>query len=584
MSAMASLTKKGGRRRWAGGLGMVALLAGILTGCASHAGASSATSTSSRVVRGGTAVVALPPLIAIDWYLPFNPIGYNNLYDHWFESAMYKSLFHIGPNAQIDYARSIASRITWNASGTLYTVKMNPKWHWSNGLPVTADDVLFTWHLIQASTLPNAPAPWPYTNVGSGGIPNLVRKVTVVNPYEFTVSLNSPVDQLWFLYNGLADFTPLPEQAWNKYPSNPLKDLEYLTAKATSLTFFEHTLIDGPFRVSRVVPNQAWTLTANPSYDGHKPYLHELVFAYETNNSNEVDQLKTGLVDVGYLPFSMAALQSQLPNDRLVKVFGYTETKTALDFKNPTVGAILRELPVRQALQLGIDQAAIIATIYHGDGVVGVGPVPSHPAMFLAPRLRHPLYSYDPAKGRHILEANGWHMVNGVMQNSRGQKLEFTMQYVAGSNSETALVQLLKQDWGQEGIEVNLEALPFATIIHNKRVPAKWEIQTGTGWDYGGSYPTGGGQYAPDGPFNSGGYVNSTATQLIDATHSPHSSLAGAQQALDRYQVYIAEQLPALWMPTPDELMEVKSSVHGVVRTTNAYTQALSPQYWWVSP
>lgn len=566
---------RSGRHSWLGLVGSAGLMAAMLSGCgtSSHAAQSP--------VRGGTAVVALGPLVTLDWYLPFNPVGYNSLYDHWLSSAMYKSLFHVGPSGKIDYSRSIASAITWNSAGTVFTVRMHRKWRWSDGTPVTASDVLFTWHLIQEASASNAPAPWPYTNAGSGGIPNLISRVQTVNAHEFTVTLNRPVDQLWFLYNGLADFIPLPAQAWNKYPSSPAQELNYLSHAATSVAFFQHTPIDGPFRLSSAVPNQSWTLTRNPAYDGHKASLQKLIFAYETSNVNEVDQLKTGTVQIGYLPFSMAALQKQLPKDKLAVGQSFSVYKTVLNFRNPTVGPLLQQMSVREALQMGIDQQAIIQTLYHGYGVTGTGPVPTHPPTFLAPQLKTAPYPYDPTKGRRLLEAHGWHLVNGVMQNARGQSLRFTMQYRAGSNSETALVQLLKQDWQREGIQVSLQPLPFATIIHNKRVPSKWELQTGLGWDYGGSYPTGGGQFGPHGPFNSAGYQSATASQLIAATHRPHRTAAGAQAALDQYQVYIADHLPVLWMPAPDQLMEVATTMHGVTSSTNNFTGAISPQYWW---
>ncbi|MHB1684230.1 MAG: peptide ABC transporter substrate-binding protein [Bacilli bacterium] len=548
----------------------------------SHQGAAPSTVSAAApaVHRGGTIVDALGPLVDINWYLPLRPVAYNSLYDAWAASLMYKGLFHVGPNAKIDYARSIASSVRWNPQGTVYTVTLNPKWHWSNGSPVTASDVAFTWKLIQAASASNAPAPWPYAGADTGGVPTDIKSFTVLNPHAFQVVLKAPVNQMWFLYNGLADFMPLPELAWNKYPKNIDQELSYLAANGNNASFFK--VIDGPFRLVSAVQNQSWTFVPNYRYDGHKPSINQFVFMGETSDTAEVNALKTGTVQVGYLPSYMYSSRGQLTNDRLFTNYSFTIDRSVLNFKSPTVGAILRQLPVREALQMGIDQYGIIKDLYNGLGVPGTGPVPLHPSTFVAPSLKSPLYAFNPAAGKKLLEKNGWHEANGVMVNSHGQSLSFNVQYPAGNTTTQAMVQLLQQDWANEGIQVKLSPVPFASMLQYHHQPTKWDIQTGLGWSYGGSYPTGGGMYSSTGGYNFYGYRNATIDKLIAATHQPHATAAQSQQALNAYQLFAARQLPNLWMPVPMGLGEVAKNVHGVVRSSNPFTNALSPQYWWV--
>ncbi|SMC03885.1 peptide/nickel transport system substrate-binding protein [Sulfobacillus thermosulfidooxidans DSM 9293] len=544
--------------------------------------AASATTTALKPVKGGTIIQALGPLVSINWYLPLRPVAYNSLYDAWAASLMYKGLFHIAPNGKIDFSRSIASSITWNKSGTVYTVKMNPKWHWSDGTPVTANDVAFTWKLIQAASAPNAPAPWPYAGADSGGVPQLIKSFRVLNSHEFQITLTQPVNQMWFEYDGLSDFMPLPEQAWNRYPNNVDQELSYLASNGTNVNFFK--VVDGPFRLTNAIQNVSWTFTPNAHYDGHKPYINKFVLAYETSETSEVNGLQTGTVQVGYLPLSMYDKRNELTNDTLVPSYGYSIARTILNFRSPSVGSILRQLPVRQAMQMGIDQQAIIDALYNGMGVPGTGPVPLHPKTFLAPQLIHPLYNYNIPAAIHLLEKNGWHMVNGVMTNNKGQKLEFNVEYDAGSSTTLAMVQILQQDWAKEGIKVSLTPLPFATMLQYQHQPTKWEIQTGLGWSYGGSYPTGGGMYETNGGYNFYGYSNPTMNTLIAATHAPQPSAAASQKALDAYELFAAKHLPNLWMPVPEGLSEVAKNVHGVRSSANHFTDSISPQYWWISP
>lgn len=550
-----------------------------LTGCStSNSSPANSTQVSNN---GGTIVQALGPLIAVNWYLPLRPVAYNSLYDAWAASLMYKGLFHIDSNGKIDFSRSIASSISWNPQGTVYTVKLNPKWHWSNGDPVTASDVQFTWNLIKAASAPTAPRPWPYAGAGSGGIPNLIQSFTVLGTQEFQVQLTKPVNQLWFEYNGLSDFIPLPEKAWNKYPNDVNQELSYLAANGNNVSFFK--VIDGPFFLQSATQNVGWTFVPNHQYDGHKASISRFILAYQTSDTAEVNALQTGTVQVGYLPMSMYGSRSQLTSDRLVPSYSFSIDRTILNFKSPTVGSALKQLPVREALQRGIDQPSIIKDLYNGLGIPGTGAVPLHPSTFLAPQLTAPLVQFDPSAGKKLLEQNGWHEVGGAMTNAQGQKLSFTVQYPAGNTSTLAMVQLLQQDWASEGIQINLQPLPFATMLHYHHQPTKWDIQTGLGWSFGGTYPTGGGMYASTGGYNFYGYADPTMDQLITNTHNPQPSSTAAQQALDAYELYAARQLPNLWMPVPESLTEIASNVHGVSQYTNSFTNGISPQYWTVS-
>ncbi|QQE78239.1 peptide ABC transporter substrate-binding protein [Alicyclobacillus sp. SO9] len=574
------------------GIFMGIVLVGSLSGCGSkthtasaantsNANASTSSSSSSTSSHGGTVVQALGPLVSINWYLPLRPVAYNSLYDAWAASLMYKGLFHLNASGKIDYSRSIASNVSWNSKGTVYTVKMNPKWKWSNGTPVTASDVAFTWNLIKAASAPTAPRPWPYAGAGSGGIPAMIQGFKVLGTHEFQVTLKKPVNQLWFEYNGLSDFTPLPKAAWDKYPTNLNKELSYLASNGNNASFFK--VIDGPFILKSAKRNVAWTFVPNPKYDGHKASISRFVLAYETSNSAEVNALKTGTVQVGYLPLSMYSSRKQLTQDKFVETKRFVIDRTMLNFKSPTVGSAMKQLAVRKALQMGIDQKSIIKDIYDGLGTPGTGPIPLNPATFLDPKLKTPVYQFNPAAGKKLLQQNGWHEVGGVMQNSKGVKLSFNVQYPAGNTSTQAMAQLLQQDWGKEGIQIKLQPLPFATMLHYHHSPAKWDIQTGLGWSYGGTYPTGGGMFSSTGGYNFYGYSDPKMNQLVNQTHQPHATTAESQKALDAYQMYAAQQLPNLWMPVPDALTEVSKNVHGAVKYGNTFTNQISPQYWTVS-
>lgn len=560
------------------GVGAAVLLAA--TACAPTS-ATPKTNTATGLTRpqsGGTVVDALGPLTSMNWYLPLMPDAYNITTNATAQSLQYLGLYVMGSNGVPDYARSVASAITANHAGTVYTVKMNPKWHWSNGLPVTAADVQFEWHMIQAASAPTAPAPWPWAGAGPTGLATVVTSFTVVNAHEFRVTTAHAVNQSWFV-GQLGGLLPFPKGSWDRYPGHHAKELAYLTANGSNPHFF--SVIDGPFRLIKAVPEQSWTFEPNSHYDGHRPYLHRLVFQYETTDTAELSGLQTGSIQVGYLPGTSYAIRHTLTLDRFVAQPNPATAAVSLDFKNPQVGSILKQLPVRQAMEMGIDQPAILRAIYNGLGVEGVGPAVSM-SPYLDPQLKKPVYPFNITGGVHLLEANGWHLVHGVMTNAAGEKLQFTMHYTAGIGSTLALAQILSQDWAREGIKVSLRALPFPTMHRDRLHPSKWEVSVGGLATGGGTaYTIRNANFETKGPLNPEGYSNQTLDRLMTTALNPLSKQASLR-ANYAYQAFVAHHLPVLWLPVGDTYQEIAKTVHGVLSSSIKGSYAIYPQYWWV--
>src|SRR5579875_1703837 len=72
-------------------------------------------------------------------------------------SQMYAPLLFFNKKDEIDYSQSVASGITVSHDDTVYTINLHPWWKWSNGTPVTAQDVVYAWDIIYASAQKNAP-------------------------------------------------------------------------------------------------------------------------------------------------------------------------------------------------------------------------------------------------------------------------------------------------------------------------------------------------------------------------------------------------------------------------------------------
>lgn len=545
-------------------------------------------------VPGATVVVAEAPQTPPSWFFPvINATDFTEL-NVQMEFLMYRPLIYLTKNNRVDYARSLASHITVNPQGSTYVITLGNRYRWSNGRPVTAQDVVFTVNLMKAASQPNAP--WVFGGLGSGGMPDDWQSVTAQGAHTVVVHLAHPANPVWFIHNGLSQVFPVPQSVWDKYPENMNKELQMILAAGNTPTNPLYHVIDGPFKFLKWQPNEYWAFVPNPHFGGHKASIAHLIFQYEASSSAQFVGLRNGTISVGYLPPSMWNARKDLTHDVLSSSYLFAMNYIApnLNPKAPgSIGAAFSHLYVRQALEMGIDQKGIIQALYHGEGVATDGPIPPKPATaFYDPSLETPVYPFDPSRGKALLKEHGWRLVNGVMSKG-GQSLKLTMLYASGSVTETDLMQVLKSDWAREGIQVSLQSMPLNQVFGevSQSDPTRWQMGywgTGLAYQYN-YYPTGGSMFATGGAYNDSGYTNLKANQLIHETYLPGTT-AQIQERMDAYQEFVAHQLPVLWMPWfPSGYARViglnvhARTVHGTVKYFNPVTDYLYANYWTVS-
>ncbi|MCI0184223.1 peptide ABC transporter substrate-binding protein [Sulfoacidibacillus ferrooxidans] len=567
----------------------VGLLIG-LSGCGTQANNSSAVShlNPGPETSGGTLTYALPPQTNLTWFLPMISVSSDSNYNIEVTEQMYKPLLWINNKYQIDWKSSLASKITYNSNGTIYHIYLNPKWHWSNGQPVTSRDVLFSWDVIQAASSPNAPSPWPFVGEGTGDIPTGFQSVVANGLYEVTVTLKHPANQQWFIYNGLTQITPLPASVLDIH-KNIVNEIKYLGDNATNPLF--NQVVDGPFQMVSATPNQEWVMVPNAHYDGHKSIVKKLIFTYEGSSASEFAGLKTGSINYGYLDLGQYGSRQALTEigDTITPEYTLGVYYTDLNmFPGSSTKSIFDKLYVRQAMQMGIDNPIIDQTIYHGFAPPEDGPIPSNPlTKFYSPSLKNNPYPYNPSKGKKLLEEHGWHEVNGIMTKGN-QQLKFQMLYVSGTLAAEDQAILMTYDFAQEGIDVTLKPVPFSTFISitsNPKSPNQWQMGTGLEWTYNGPgfYPSGGELFATGAP-SGYGYSNPMEDALIRATHLPYATTSATMQHFYAYENFTAKQVPFLWGTNVATLAVHAQNLHDSIKYANAAVGFPQIQYWWISP
>jgi len=566
--------------RWAALVGSaVAALALVLTACGSAPAATTGTHPSRITLVGG---IQTEP----NWWFAYTDLQTCST-SNFGIGLLYHPLLYISPHDTIDYSRSIASGIDTARDDTVFTIHLKPNWKWSNGTPVTASDVLFSWDILKNTSYPSSV--WQNCGAGVGGIPNLWKSVTAPNPNTVVITATQPVNPLWFEINGIAQLSPVPKAVWDRYPNDMTKELKFIESVANEPFSKWFKVTDGPYKLVKLVNDEYWVFQANPNYSGHKPQIKTIQFDYETGDSGVYLALRKSVLAQADLPPEYASAQNVLKKTyRVVPqgyAFGINYIQLNMSSQAPGgIGPVFADLAVRKALQMGIDQAQIVSKIYNGYAHTEYGPIPPEPPTPYYDANAVYKWPYDPQAGLKLLESDGWKMGPDHVLVKNGQQLAFTLIYMSGTVTDTNLVQLLQQDWAKEGIKVTLRSMPFNQVIAltPKQYQAEW---WGAGWYYGPDfYPTGKELYGTGGLYTPPGYSNAHTDALIAATHAPGTP-AQEQQRMDVYQAWISRQLPVLWLPeyigvgTPSAYQAIAPYLQGVVKYYNPIGGA-SYNYW----
>ncbi|MEJ2630447.1 MAG: peptide ABC transporter substrate-binding protein [Acidihalobacter sp.] len=513
--------------------------------------------------HGGTIVtvpgVGLGPPAAING---FNYLLTSSEYDFQAENIMYQPLLWIDGHQQVDWKQSIASGIKIGPDHRTYTITLSKKWHWSDGKPVTAQDVAYTYRMIVklGSKFPN---------YGTGGIPTDVATVKVLGPYRLEIVTKQPVNADWFELNGISLLTPLPAHAWSAYSVKQLYD------KLTNVGFFK--VVDGPFKLQTFETGRYASFVPNPRYSGNtKPYIDKLVIRFLSTPQAVFSALRTGEIQIGNLPYQLYPARRQLASLHTTITapswgFGYV----GFNFSNPSI-AYLRDARVRQAIMHALDQKLMIKVLYYGHGAPDFGPVPPVPATFLSPAAKQLRQqgAYDPALSKKLLKEAGWKPGPDGYLVKNGHRLSFTTYVPPGSTREPTLIKAML---AKVGIDMHISEKPFNQIIAQTSDPANHTWQSiYLAWTLS-SYPSGETIWNCGGAFNAYHYCNKKMDRLITASTS-HSGL----DPLYRYQDYFTQQQPVVVLPAYDHIIKSSPLIHGV-RKAFPPSGLMAPQYLWIA-
>ncbi len=384
--------------------------------------------------------------------------------------AMQTDLVHINRATQLTEP-ALAKSWKISPDGLQYTLTLRKGLRFSDGQPLDADDVLFTFRVYLDESV-HAPQ---RDLLIVGGKPITVRKMdawTVVFQLAKTYGVGER------LFDGMAI---LPRHLLEKtYQDGKLGQFWTLSTPPNQWAGL------GPFRLKEYVPGQRLVLERNPYYwksnaKGNRlPYLDELVFLFVSSADAQVLRFQSGETDI------ISRLGAENFSVLLREQRGYTMTDVGPgleynflffnlnDLRNKSSPEMehkqkwFHEVKFRQAVSAAIDREAIVRLVYQGRGAALWGPVTPGNRRWVNPSISRPSRSLERA--RWLLKEAGFSWMNGPngeseLLDSDGKLVEFSILTSSSNADRTKMATLVQDDLKQLGMHVQVVPLELRSLI-----------------------------------------------------------------------------------------------------------------------
>lgn len=426
------------------------MLALLVTACGGDDGPGTA-EVAGDPVAGGTAVFGI-----LTDFQAFNPVTNTNLTTF---DVMKQMLFT--PLIKYDEELNVKPHLaeSWELSDTSVVFHLRNDVMWHDGVPVSAEDVKFTFDLAKSEETASL--------LGAAYL-NMVESATVIDPHTVRFDFVAPHAQ------ALEDFW------WSPLPSHLLENVA--PADLARAPFNRTPVGSGPFKFVSWENGQQLTLEANETFPealGGRPYLDRFVFRVIPEPTTMVTELLSGSADaIGYtlLPDQAAQIAQQDAVDlrhfpsREFTYIGWNGEREM--FADPRV---------RRALTMAMNREQIITALLHGYAVPAQGMIPPW----------SPMYSdidplpYDPAAAQALLAQAGWTDSNGDgIVDRNGQPLQFVLLLNTANRMHQDIATVIQEQLRAIGVAVELRTMEFQTMLqqHKARdydaVMSNWTLDT----------------------------------------------------------------------------------------------------------
>jgi len=365
-----------------------------------------------------------------------------------------------------EYVPWLATRYDWlpGAEGVVFTLRAGVRW--SDGAPLTADDVAFTFELLKRSPALDAGGVWRY----------LERVDVERGPEGERVVMRLKTPHVPALH-GMAHTPIVPRHVFE--------------AVADPVTFTNPDPVgSGPFTQVRVFRNQVFELGRNPHYWGGPPAVEALRMpAYPTNDAASL-ALIFGEVDWAgdFVPAVERTFVARDPEH-----FGvWAPPVGSLVFLYPnTTRAPFDDVRIRRAISLAIDRARVVEV-----GMYGY-TTPANAVAFSERYARwqdksldgspEDAVRFDPEAAERLLDEAGWPRgPDGLRRGPDGTPLSAPIDVVSGWSDWVRSGQVIARNLRAVGVDTQLRTLDFSAWFERVQ---KGEFDLAIGWSDEGATP-----------------------------------------------------------------------------------------------
>ncbi|SEG56272.1 ABC transporter substrate-binding protein [Paenibacillus sp. UNC499MF] len=378
----------------------------------------------------------------------FNPYFYHNGYDGNVTSVMFSPLVDIDETGKPIPA--LAEKWDISQDGLKYTFHLKKDLKFSDGSPLTADDVAFTLSVLYDKAY-DGETDITETAVKGGqaykeGKASTIEGIKVVDPQTIEITTEKANARALLLLGG--QVLSKAYYGKNYTPGN----LEYIK------TLHSKPLGTGPYNLEKFIPGQEVRFIANENYFGGKPAVEH--FIYKTTSGDATQFFQTGEVDYSSYPANDDSLE-------LLKGLGYANvniyTSTAYSFiKFNHSKPIFKDKNVRQAFIYGLDREKIVAAAFQGYGQVA--NVPISPASWAYTEDGVNTFKFDPEKAKKLLDDAGWKPGADGIREKDGVKLVAHYFTTKGALSDV-LVPIAKENYKDIGIQLETELMDYNALL-----------------------------------------------------------------------------------------------------------------------
>ena len=375
----------------------------------------------------------------------------------------------------------------------IFTLRSELKW--SDGEPLTADDVVFTYQDIYL----NQKIPTVYRDflrIGSSGAFPLVKKidrqrVEFILPEPFAPFLRY-IGRLKILPAHALRDTILSTDADGK----PL----FLSTWNTN-TEPQKIIGNGAFMLENYIPSQRIVLQKNPFYwrsdsaGNSLPYIDKIIIQIIPSTDNQLLRFRSGELDsIGVDAEAFQLLKREEKRGKY-KIYnggsqlGYQFVGFNLNqainsqgkpFLNPIKSRWFNNLAFRQAVAYAINRQEINNNIYRGLGKIQHSPLAVQSPYYLSPEAGLKVYEYNPKKAKKILLDTGFKYNDAnELLDENGNRVEFTILVKSEEKLRIDTAVKIKEDLSNIGIKANLQVLNFNTVLRKLLSSRDWECYVG---------------------------------------------------------------------------------------------------------